>query len=405
MRIAYFSPLPPQKTGIADYSAALLPSLAEFVELDVYTDDALIPQLPAHPSISIRPISAFQGPLDKSHHMCVYQMGANVHFHDNIFKKLRRYPGIVVLHDLNMNSFFGELYLMQQQVTEYTRLMACTYGAQELPHVRSAHRGDTPYNTAKYPLFEPLVARSLGTIVHSLYAESIVRQRCPATIVKRMQLVTSISTTPIDIAKAKCQLGFAPSDLIVAAFGHMSPSKRLDKLLTASTALRDQFPQMKLVFVGEVVPGYDLSSEIAALGLNDITRLTGYVEKSVFHTYLAATDIGFNLRHPTIGESSATLAALMASSKPTLMSNIDAFTEYPDDICIKIDVGENEELQIESALNQLLSNAELRSRIGHNARRYIELTSTPSIVARQYMDFLDATANDFMSGIDLPGLQ
>ena len=35
MRVAYFSPMPPERTGVADYSALLVPALGEKVELTV----------------------------------------------------------------------------------------------------------------------------------------------------------------------------------------------------------------------------------------------------------------------------------------------------------------------------------------------------------------------------------
>ena len=389
MRIAYFSPLPPQKSGIAKYSATLLPSLAGSAKIDVFVDDGLTPQLPPYPSISIYPVSSFHGPLGGRYHMCVYQMGANVRYHSNIFRLSRRYPGIIVLHDLNLNSFFGELNLMRGQLSEYTRLMAYAYQAEGLSHARAAHRGDTPYNTTKYPLFEPLVAPNLGVIVHSHYAESLILKSCPTTIVRHIPLVTDVAVPLMKTESAKVNLGFESSDLIVAAFGYMSPAKRLDKLLAASSNLRSFYPQLKLVFVGEVVDGYDLHSEIATAGLDDITRVTGYVEESTLQTYLAAVDIGFNLRYPTIGESSATLAALMAAAKPVLVSNVDAFTEYPDDACIKIEVDETEALQVEAMLDQLLRDADLCRQIGHRARRFVESTSTPPIVARQYINFVE----------------
>ena len=39
LRLAYFSPLPPARSGIADYSAALLPALARQADLTVYAPD------------------------------------------------------------------------------------------------------------------------------------------------------------------------------------------------------------------------------------------------------------------------------------------------------------------------------------------------------------------------------
>jgi len=35
VKVAYFSPLPPERSGIADYSALLLPALGELVDVRV----------------------------------------------------------------------------------------------------------------------------------------------------------------------------------------------------------------------------------------------------------------------------------------------------------------------------------------------------------------------------------
>ena len=35
MKVAYYSPMPPERTGIADYSAHLVPELAKLVDLQV----------------------------------------------------------------------------------------------------------------------------------------------------------------------------------------------------------------------------------------------------------------------------------------------------------------------------------------------------------------------------------
>ena len=46
MKLAYFSPMPPEQTGIADYSALLLPSLRERMDVDVVRrgDEAASPR-------------------------------------------------------------------------------------------------------------------------------------------------------------------------------------------------------------------------------------------------------------------------------------------------------------------------------------------------------------------------
>jgi hypothetical protein len=39
MRLAYFTPLPPSKSGIADYNSELLPYLAKGAEISVFVAD------------------------------------------------------------------------------------------------------------------------------------------------------------------------------------------------------------------------------------------------------------------------------------------------------------------------------------------------------------------------------
>ena len=55
MRIAYFSPLSPVRSGISDYSEDLLPHLANLVDIDLFVDgfqpsnQALVSRFPVYP--------------------------------------------------------------------------------------------------------------------------------------------------------------------------------------------------------------------------------------------------------------------------------------------------------------------------------------------------------------------
>ena len=79
MRVAYYSPLPPSRSGIADYSALLLPALSERIDVTV-----------ARPGRFRRPPSA---------DVALYQIGNDADAHGWIVEALRRRPGVVVLHD------------------------------------------------------------------------------------------------------------------------------------------------------------------------------------------------------------------------------------------------------------------------------------------------------------------
>src|SRR5207244_865978 len=79
MRVAYYSPMPPSRSGVADYSALLLPALAERVEVVI-----------AKPGRFRREPAA---------DIALYHVGNDAQAHGWIVEALRRRRGVVVLHD------------------------------------------------------------------------------------------------------------------------------------------------------------------------------------------------------------------------------------------------------------------------------------------------------------------
>ncbi len=89
MRVAYFSPLPPARSGIADYSEALIASLRQLVELDVFSSAAK--------------------PFDPAHYdATLYQVGNNG-FHDFVYETALRHPGVAVMHESNLHHLIADL--------------------------------------------------------------------------------------------------------------------------------------------------------------------------------------------------------------------------------------------------------------------------------------------------------
>ena len=95
-RLAWFSPMPPSSSGIAAYSAEVLPHLrARGLVIDVYVDPSQRPDS----SDGVAAAHDFvwrhrRAPYD----LVVYQLG-NASCHDYMWGYLFRYPGLVVLHD------------------------------------------------------------------------------------------------------------------------------------------------------------------------------------------------------------------------------------------------------------------------------------------------------------------
>jgi glycosyltransferase involved in cell wall biosynthesis len=391
VKIAYFSPLPPERTGIAAYSAMLMPALARLAGLTVYTNEPEKAPENLAAQFPIRPISQFAGPLAAGVDMCLYQMGNNSQFHHDIYQVMRRYPGVVTLHDVNLHSFYGDLYVVPGRMAAYCREMAFDYGAAGVAYARGSARGEHPYNVEQFPLFGRVVRGNLGVIVHSQFAAAQIRERYPQAALRVVPIVQAAPNplSRISAVEAKTRLGYAPETILLAAFGYISANKRLDVVLRAFARLNGRFPHLRLALVGQVVEGYNLQSLCDELNLNnDQVRLVGYADEQTFAAYLAAADVGLNLRFPTLGESSATLLRLLALGKPVLVSAVDAFVELPETAVVHIPIGADEQDQVESRLAALIADPSARQEIGGQAAELVREQHVPERTAERYVEFL-----------------
>ena len=89
MKVALFSPMPPERSGIADYSALLLPALRARCEVVTVKRGAKKPP--------------------RGTDLCVYHIGNNPDAHGWIVEALRRTPGVVVLHDFVLHHLVAGL--------------------------------------------------------------------------------------------------------------------------------------------------------------------------------------------------------------------------------------------------------------------------------------------------------
>src|SRR5258708_18106033 len=101
MRVAFFSPLPPAKSGIADYSAALLEELRWRAEVETF---------------SARP-ARFEPPR---YDVILYQIGNNS-CHDFCYEAALEHPGVVVIHGANLHHLIADLTIKRGNWDAYLR--------------------------------------------------------------------------------------------------------------------------------------------------------------------------------------------------------------------------------------------------------------------------------------------
>jgi SAM-dependent methyltransferase len=97
-----------------------------------------------------------------------------------------------------------------------------------------------------------------------------------------------------------------------------------------------------------------------------------------------------NLRHPTVGESSGSLLRALGLGKAVLVSDVGAFREFPDDVCLKVPVGASEEDLIFEYLNLLASRPDVARALGERAARYVKEECNWDHVAGLYASFLQS---------------
>jgi glycosyltransferase involved in cell wall biosynthesis len=99
--LAFVAPLPPERTGIAGYSAKLLPNLARHYEIVCIVDQPEVTDAWITAAFAIRDIRSFEANA-RCFDRIVYQFG-NSSLHEHMFPLLARHPGIIVLHDFYLS--------------------------------------------------------------------------------------------------------------------------------------------------------------------------------------------------------------------------------------------------------------------------------------------------------------
>jgi glycosyltransferase involved in cell wall biosynthesis len=389
MRIAYYSPLPPQTSGIADYSAELLPHLAEHCEIELIVDEGFRPEetrFPVHGHRALPGLLA-QGRFDA----VLYQLGNNRDYHASIYRSLIDHPGVVVLHEYVIHHLVRDLTLFAGDPEAYVREMRYAYGRTGEAMARRCVATGVPLDPWSYPLFERAVDASLGVIVHNQVTRDRVLASRPLARIATVPHHLSLEGLPeVSSEQARRELGIEEGTFAVATFGFLTASKRPGVLLRAFARLRREVPQARLLIVGEVSPHFDFD-RVFTPELRDGVTITGRLEIDRFLLYMRACDVAVNLRHPTAGETSGTVIRLLGLGKPLIVNETGSFAEIPDDAAAKVPLDDTEEDLLVAYLRALAADEPLRRRMGENARRHMELHHGLAASARAYADFLHET--------------
>lgn len=388
-KLAYISPLPPERSGIAIYSAELLPTLSEYYQIEVITDQDEISDYWIQKNCVVRRSDWFIK-HSNDYDRVLYHFG-NSHYHQHMFSMLQTVPGVVVLHDFYLS---GVAYHMQAS------LYAPGFFEQQLYH---SHGYSALQKLAKtdniidiitqYPMSREVLENSVGCIVHSKNSVQLVQQwyHLSDSILKVIPLAR-VAAKNTDKGSARQALGFTDDDFIVCSFGFLAPTKLNHKILQSwfDSALSNN-QACHLVFVGENPSGdygNTLTEDINNSSCAARIHITGWASTEKFEQYLAAADIGVQLRSMSRGETSATVLDCMNYGLPTIvnahgsMAELDQETVYmlPD----KFNTAE-----LSKALESLWFDPVMREKLAERAKSSIINQHNPTKCAKNYAEAIE----------------
>jgi glycosyltransferase involved in cell wall biosynthesis len=361
-RVAFVSPLPPERTGIATYAAAVLDGIAASETL--------------HDIDRVWPLGRNALARVREADVGVYQIGNNVEFHGDIYALSVWNPGVVVLHDLAIDGLIWGL-------GEVKSPLAAPARAEAMLATRAGAAEDDPL---AIPWCAQLVRRARAVIVHSMFAKRYLEgfgcrtpiSVAPHPVVERDDAVERARARR-DTMRARVGRS---GELLVGVAGDLNATKGIQQLLEAFPKIRSK---TRIVLVGRRA-GWDLDAAIRSSGIGDHVTVVRDVGDDEFLAWVCAFDVLVNLRFPHRGETSGSLVRALHAGTPTIVSGVGAYLEVPDDVVVRIAPGRPDASELASAIDRLAEDPTVRLDVGERARRYAQTELTPAKTARVYLE-------------------
>ena len=444
MRLAWFTPLAPTRSGIASYSAMVLPALAARHKIEAFVDDAgwaAIRGDATRRADGFLAVEAGWGLVRSAHDfapllhagafdLAVYQLG-NAACHDYMWAYLTRYPGLVVLHDAQLHQARARDLLRHGRAADLRAEFRFAHpdappGVAEWIIAGLGNPGAPIWPMTAVPL---AAARAVAVHFPALAADlreawpgldvHVVRHGAPdlrasrgpsselcAPIAHSSEL-NSIAAPPV-VADSASMTAHS-SELIVSAFGLVTPEKRVPQILRALAAIRGAVPGIRLRLVGEVAPYYDVEADARTHGVADLVELTGYADDAAFDRAIVESDVCLCLRWPTNREASGPWIRALAAGKPTIVNDLAHLVDLPmldprtwevqvastaaadatrvwrreEAVAVAVDILD-EDHSLALALRRLATDAPLRAELGKAARRHWAANHTVAHMAADY---------------------
>ncbi|MFZ2171981.1 MAG: glycosyltransferase [Methylococcaceae bacterium] len=389
-KLAYVSPLPPERSGISDYSVELLPALSRHYDIDVIVAQDSVSNQWINANCTLRSVAWLKDHADL-YDRVLYHFG-NSHFHQHMFSLLEEVPGVVVLHDFFLSHVLSHMDFTGYQPKYWEQILYQSHGYAAAQQWFNA--SDTAEVVWRYPCNLGVLQSALGVVVHSEHSRRLARRWYGDSDANEWMVVPHLRdpVMAIDRAEARRLLKFNHDDFVVCSFGVLGPIKLNHRLLNAwlaSTLAKNA--NCVLVFVGENQGGdygMEITTTINKSGVSERIRITGWADTDTFRHYLAAADVGVQLRTLSRGETSGTVLDCMNYGLPTIVNANGSMADLPNDGVLKLP-DEFDDNELVYALETLMQNSDWRQQLGTRAREIILSEHNPQSCAGQYAQAIE----------------
>lgn len=384
MRINWFSPLPPERTDIGNFSANVLRVMGTQAEVRAWTEAR---QWALHPGTQAEVLRYEPAEINwRRFHQAefsFYNIGNDGRFHSGILETSRSSKGILVLHDLNLHELILGYCDVRGGRGVYLQLLEDEGGAGAVAMGRELFEGRITLDqlASCYTLRSWVLGNPDGVVIHDAGQAAVIEElvECPV-------LATPLPFKPLDMLRPKRQreaeslkVGRRPLRLLVFGFLR-APNRRLKEVV----GYLGRFPhkdRLELRVLGEVDSEQELLALAAEAGLAGQVQYEGFVPEARLETVLDEADLVINLRNPTRGEASGSQLRLWNHSLPSLVTRDGWYGHLPEN-CVAFVHPAREEEDVHRCLADMLAEPQRffdlglagweRLRSDHSVETYVD---------------------------------
>lgn len=388
MKLNWFSPLPPSPTGIAEYTATIVPWLSAHAAITLWTDqETWDPAIEKY--AAVRQYTATNLPWDELNAgNAVYHIGNNPDFHRTIWEVSQRHAGVVILHDLRLQDFFWSIFKWEPDT--YIALMQSTYGKPGADAAVCALKNpEEELQTVclRFPLAEAAIKDALGVLVHTPGGFDLLSGKChPPLGYLPFPYAAASESTLLAWEVRRNRPPKPPYQLVM--MGYINPNRRLNSILQALARMPDR-DRFRLDVFGPVWGDEDVKKTIADLGLETIVTLRGYTSPSDLDQAIAGADLALNLRFPTMGEASMSQLQVWDHRLPSMVTRTGWYGTLPENSVLFVEP-EREIEDLTRHLTAFANNPGAFTRLGENGRKVLFDQHAPEQYASNLVDFLNS---------------